>query len=173
MPLYFLVIALCDKQQCFCSALNTKMFATSFDTKKKKYIYIYIFSGHGVMTGDRLLSLSEPWTNAILMMAMSALGDRQPSHMIGAMLRAQSGDQFSGLIFGPEISRFSWTMRWPADLQLWGLFCFGSAGRWPPSMFTIKTFIWWRYWLALCDEIFNHFPLFDETLHCTSHWALQ
>ena len=30
--------------------------------------------------------------------------------------------------------------------------------------FTLLENKWWRYSLYLCDEMFNHFPLFDETL---------
>ena len=28
---------------------------------------------------------------------------------------------------------------------------------------TVRQFIWWLYCLALCDEMFDPFPLFDET----------
>ena len=28
---------------------------------------------------------------------------------------------------------------------------------------TVRKFIWWLYCLALCDEMFDPFPLFDET----------
>ena len=31
-------------------------------------------------------------------------------------------------------------------------------------MQTVRKFYWRRYCLALCDEIFDHFPLLDETL---------
>ena len=36
--------------------------------------------------------------------------------------------------------------------QLWGETC------------TVRNFNCWRYLLALCDEVFEHFPLFDEML---------
>ena len=39
------------------------------------------------------------------------------------------------------------------------------------GVFTVRKFTWWRNCLARCDEIFAHFPLFDETF--TSHRALQ
>ena len=33
-----------------------------------------------------------------------------------------------------------------------------------PLSCTVRKFNWWRYCLALCDIMFDHFPLFDETL---------
>ena len=30
--------------------------------------------------------------------------------------------------------------------------------------YTVRKFNWWRYWLALWDEIFGHKTLIDETL---------
>ena len=47
------------------------------------------------------------------------------------------------------------------------LLCVGAAQYFSfVNAFTRKfrTFIWWRYCLAVCDEIFDHFPLSDETL---------
>ena len=44
---------------------------------------------------------------------------------------------------------------------------FVSLGTWPAlyvQLYTVRKFNWWRYCLALYDEIFYHFPLFDETL---------
>ena len=38
---------------------------------------------------------------------------------------------------------------------------------------TVRKFNWWRYFLALCDQIFDHFPLFDCTLHHILPTALQ
>ena len=32
------------------------------------------------------------------------------------------------------------------------------------STYTVRKCNWWRFCLALCDEIFDHFPLFDKTL---------
>ena len=32
------------------------------------------------------------------------------------------------------------------------------------ELYTVRKVNWWRYCLDLCDEIFDHFPLFDETL---------
>ena len=31
------------------------------------------------------------------------------------------------------------------------------------DLHTVRKFNWWRYCWALCDEIFDHFPLLDET----------
>ena len=39
-----------------------------------------------------------------------------------------------------------------------------------PGQYTVRKFNWWRYCLAICDSIFDHFPLLDETVR---HRALQ
>ena len=38
---------------------------------------------------------------------------------------------------------------------------------------TVRKYNWLRYCLALCDEIFDHFPLYCSWLNFTSHRALQ
>ena len=49
-----------------------------------------------------------------------------------------------------------WTMTFPACKMM--------------ILYTFRKFNWWRYCLALCDEMFAHFPLFDETLHHIELW---
>ena len=35
------------------------------------------------------------------------------------------------------------------------------------GVYTVRKFIWWRYCIAQWDEIFEHFPLFDEPFYVT------
>ena len=42
-----------------------------------------------------------------------------------------------------------------------------SGGRGGGMACTVRKFNWWLHCLTLCDEMFAHFPLFDETLRHT------
>ena len=66
------------------------------------------------------------------------------------------------LHLGPEFES------WPGAFPLCGL-CRSHCNI-HKKPYTVRKYNWWRYCLALCEEIFDNFPLFDETVRYIELW---